>query len=254
MKKKINKEAQKLIKKFEGLYPERKILFFFVAGSHFFDLATENSDLDFRGIYLPSPKEYYEGESRRKMIDWKTQVSKKGVKNSKEDIDCSFYSLTKFLELLKAGDFNMMEILATPEDKIIINSETIKELRSIRKSIYVNDISAFLGFIKKEYKRYGVNIYHYKSQKDFLSFLDKYHEHTRLNNIWKDIEEYAKTDQHISFCESSTGNHQMVKSMKVAQRLYQNTVKVEYVRDALRTILERYGHRQKNMEKDREKK
>ena len=35
---------------------------------------------------LPSPEEFYKGESRRKMVEWKTQDGKKGVKNSKDDV------------------------------------------------------------------------------------------------------------------------------------------------------------------------
>ena len=52
-------------------------------------------------------------------------------------------------------------------------------LKYMRKSILINDISAFLGFIKKEYKRYGINIYHYQSQENMLNFLKKFNPGTR---------------------------------------------------------------------------
>ena len=242
-------DAQQFVDKFNNLYPDRELLFLFKAGSHFFDLNTSNSDQDFRGVYLPSPQEYYEGEGRRKMIDWKTQPNKKGVKNSKDDIDFTLFSLTKLLELLKSGDFNAMEMLHTPKDKILIDSWRMKDLRDIKQVLLVNDISAFLGFIKKEYRRYGINIYHYKSQEDFLKFLHGYSKHARLYQIWHDIEKYTKNDNHISLTQSSTGNKKMVPSLKVAQRMYQNTVTVEYVRKGLEQTLKKYGHRQKSMAK-----
>ena len=245
---KIKQEADKLIDKFNTLYPARKLLLFFVAGSHFFDLNTKKSDLDFKGIYLPSAEEFYNGESRRKMIDWKTK-NKKGEKNNNEDIDCTIFSITKVFELLKNGDFNVMEMFFVPQDKIIIDSAEMKYYRNMRKSLLVNDISSFLGFIKKEYKRYGINAYHYKSQEDFLNFLQKYDHHTKLRDIWQEIEEYAINEQHIMFTESLTGNNVHVPSIKVAQRLYQNTVKVEYVRQALAENLAKYGHRQKQCAK-----
>ena len=242
-------EADKLIDKFNSLYPDRNILFFFTAGSHFFDLNTERSDLDFRGIYMPSAKELYEGEGRRRLVDWKTQPNKKGVKNTKNDIDCTFYSITKFLDLLSSGDFNMMEILFTPKNKIIIDSNYMKYLRSIRSGLLVNDISAFLGFIKKEYKRYGVNIYHYQSQVNFIKFLQQFQPHTKLKYIWEDIKEYAKEDQHINFTESQTSYGRYTPSVKISERMYQNTVRVDYVIKALTDIIKRYGHRQINMKK-----
>ena len=243
----MNPAAKQMLDKFKENHPDKEVIFLVQAGSHFFDLATENSDQDFRGIYMPSNKEFYEGETKRKMVEYKTQPgNKKNVKNTKNDVDFTLFSITKFFQLLKSGDFNMMELLHAPENKIIIDSPYITDLRSFRKSLLVNDISAFLGFIKKEYKRYGININHYKAQENLLKFLEKYDNHTRIKDIWKDVEEYAKNDNMISFTESRTGNNVYVKSFKIAQRLYQNTVTVEYIRQAIKQRLETYGHRQRN--------
>lgn len=200
---------------------------------------------------MPTPKEFYEGESRRRFYDKTTgSRTKKGHKNTKEDVDFYLFSYTAFLDLLKRGDFNCMELLFVPEDKIIIDSPEFQELRRIRDSLLVNDISAFLGFIKKEYRRYGVNIYHYKAQEDFCNFLEQYKNHTRLTEIWGDLKEYGKDKEHILFTTSETGHHNRVPSIKIAQRLFQDTVKVEYVRSVIKDRLEKYGHRQKNMAKD----
>lgn len=244
----MNEQAQKFIDEFYQLHPDRKILFLVKAGSHFFNLNSPNSDSDFRGIYMPSHKEFYKGESKRKFFERKTlEGNKTGVKNTKNDVDFYLFSYTFFLDLLRRGDFNCMELLYTPQDKILINSVEIQNLMSIRKDLLVNDISAFLGFIKKEYRRYGVNINHYKIQEDLANFLRKYPPETRLVDIWADIKEYAKDDSQIIFTTSLTGNSNEVPTLKIAQRLYQNTVKVNYVVDGIDRRLKKYGHRQKNM-------
>jgi hypothetical protein len=87
-------------------------------------------------------------------------------------------------------------------------------------------------------------------QEEFLKFLEPFERHTRLHEIGLEIQEYAKDKPHIIFTTSLTGKNNATPSIKLAQRLYQNTVVVEYVRQALRTTLKRYGHRQKNMAKD----
>lgn len=244
----MNKQAQAFIDEFNELYPDRKLLFLIKAGSHFFDLNSPNSDSDFRGIYMPSEKEFYEGEPRRRFWERKTlEGNKTGVKNTKDDVDFYLFSYTFFLDLLKRGDFNCMEMLHAPQDKILINSPEMTALMAFRKNILVNDISAFLGFIKKEYRRYGVNINHYKIQEDLANFLRKYPVHTRLRDIWEDIKEYAKEDSQIIFTTSLTGNNNRVPTVKIAQRFYQNTVTTDYVVSAIDTRLKRYGHRQKNM-------
>lgn len=236
---------QQFVDEFNELYPDRKLIFLVKAGSHFFNLHSENSDKDYRGIYMPSAKEFYEGESKRRF--WERKTSKdNSTKNNKDDIDFNLFSYTFFLDLLARGDFNMMELLHAPKDKIIINSPEMKYLTSIRKNLLVNDISAFLGFIKKEYKRYGINIHHYEVQQKFYEFLLQYGQHVRLKDIWSDIKEYSKNDNQIVFTTSSTGNNTIVPTLKLTQRLYQNTVKVSYVTDALKQRFETYGHRQKS--------
>ena len=244
----MNKQAQAFVDEFKELYPDRKLLFLIKAGSHFFDLNSPNSDSDFRGIYMPSEKEFYEGEARRRFWERKTlEGNKTGVKNTKDDVDFYLYSFTFFLDLIKRGDFNSMEMLHAPQDKILIDSGEIRVMREFRQNILVNDISAFLGFIKKEYRRYGININHYKIQEDLANFLRKYPVHTRLNSIWEDIKEYGAENNQIIFTTSLTGNNNRVPTLKVAQRFYQNTVTTDYIVKAIGTRLKRYGHRQKNM-------
>lgn len=235
------------LNEFKKNHPGREVIFLMVAGSHFFDLNGPKSDHDYRGVYMPSLKEFYEGEGKRRMSEYKTKEGNKtNVKNDADDIDFTMFSITKFLDLLATGDFNVAEMLHAPDDKIIIDSPFMKELREVRQSIIINDISAFLGFIKNEYKRYSVNIEHYSIQENFANFLAKYHPHTLMKDIWKELEEYAKEDKFISFTESQTGAKIYVPSIKVAQRLYQNTVRTGYIVDSIRARLATYGHRQRN--------
>jgi predicted nucleotidyltransferase len=247
----MDKDAQALVDKFHENHPDRKVVFLIQAGSHFFDLHTEQSDKDFKGIYMPSLEEFKNGEPKRKQIAYKTNPGNKlNKKNTSEDIDFELFSITKFLGLLGKGDFNMIEMLYAPDNKILVNSEYMEYLRHIKSALTVNDISAFLGFIKKEYTRYGVNIYHYGIQDNFLKFLSTYHDHTRLKSIWGDIKKYAEEDSQISFTTSTTGNNHIVPAVKIAQRLYHSTVSVGHIRDAIQRRLDTYGHRQRNMAKD----
>jgi len=80
--------------------------------------------------------------------------------------------------------------------------------------------------------------------------MEKFPIHTKLSKIWSEIKEYADGNSFINFTESRTGNNKYVPSLKIAQRLYQNTVRVDYVVGQLRQKLETYGHRQKSMAKD----
>lgn len=241
-------ELNEILEKFKKNNPKKSLIVLIKAGSHFFDLNGPNSDTDYRGLYLDNYQDSFEAPRKIYQIDYKTKIGE--GKNTSSDVDFTLFSLTSFLNLLKSGDFNMMEILYTPENKIIYKTELFEELVSIREKILVNDISAFLGFIKKEYKRYGVNIYHYKIQKDFLEFLKKWDAYDKLDNHWEDILEYGKNNEGIRFTTTKINNSDKSKeipSIVIAERLYQNTTSVKYIIEAIETVLNRYGHRQKNM-------
>ena len=253
----MDKDAQKFIDDFYKQFPDRKIIFLVSAGSHFFNLNTPNSDKDFRGIYMPSPKEFYDGESKRRMIEWSTSPGNvKNLKNTNKDVDFVLFSVTKFLELLKRGDFNMMELLHAPDDKILINSDIVKNFIHLRSGLMVNDISSFLGFIKKEYKRYGVNMYHYAIQENFINFLktlpvnsEKY----RMKHFWEETKQYiAEKDRTIKLTTVFTGSkgHQRINALVIARRCFLSTERVQRLIEQIQITLDKYGHRQRSMAKD----
>jgi hypothetical protein len=241
-------DLEEILHKFKKNNPEKNLIFLFKAGSHFFDLNSVNSDTDYRGIYLDSFQDSFESSKKIYQVDYKTKIGE--GKNTKNDVDFTLFSLSSFFKLLKSGDFNMMEALYTPEDKIIYKAPLFEEIISQRKNLLVNDISAFLGFIKKEYKRYGVNIYHYKIQEDFINFLKKWKIEDRLYTHWKEIIDYGIDKEGIRFTNTKINNSEKSKeipSIVIAERLYQNTNTIEYVINSIQTVLNKYGHRQKNM-------
>lgn len=236
-------DINEIIIKFNKENPDKKILLFIIAGSHFFDLNTKNSDKDYRGIYLPLNGK----ESRRGEVTLKTN-QEKNTKNNADDVDCNFYSLKKFLTLLGNGDFNMIEMLFAPREKILITSDIYEQLRYLRDSLIPNDISSFLGFIKKEYKRFGVDKNHYGIQVNFINFLKSirnYYSET-LGDHWEEIIEYSKKEDSYLKISSTRNMNKELPAIVIAKRMFQNTVKITYVLDALEENLKRYGHRRRN--------
>lgn len=66
-------------------------------GSHLYGLNTDNSDKDYKGIFIPTAKEILLGTAP-KVID--TSTGDKSSKNTKDDIDRHLYSLKKFIVLV----------------------------------------------------------------------------------------------------------------------------------------------------------
>ena len=260
-----DKNLDLLLSKFQSEHPNKKLIFLFQAGSHFFDLNSKKSDSDYRGIYIDEIEDSFQYKKRMEnpkkypnlkrtnihVLDYKTK-EQDNRKNTNQDTDLNLFSLSSFILLLKSGDFNSMEMLFTPESKIIFMTPLFYELMQNKKDYLVNDPSSFLGFIKKEYKRYGININHYGIQKRFVEFLSQFPEHDRLADHWSMVKDYAQKTQEIKITESRVDNSKTSKNLptiEIIKSLYSNTSSIKYIKESLEDILKSYGHRQKNMEK-----
>lgn len=237
-----------MLQKFKENNPNKELILLYQAGSHFFDLQGPKSDTDYRGLYLDLKHDSFLSSGKIHQIDYKTKLG--NGKNDADDVDFTIFSLSSFLKLLKMGDFNMMELLYVPENKIIFKTPLFDELVEIRDQLIVNDISAFLGFIKTEYKTYGVNIYHHKMQEDFLLFLSQFPESDRMNQHWKEISDYVSSNEGLKLTTMKVNNSEKTKEIPgivIAQRLHGNTETIKHVTETIRSILDKYGHRQKEM-------
>jgi predicted nucleotidyltransferase len=232
-------------------HPEKQLVLLFQAGSHFFDLNGPNSDTDYRGVYVDMHQDSYDSAGNNYLIDYKTKEG--SGKNSNKDTDLTLFSLSSYIKLLRQGDFNCMEILFIPESKIIYKTPIYDEIVARRKEYLVNDVSAFLGFVRKEYKRYGVNIHHYGQQQRFVEFLRQFPMKDKLQVHWKEIVSYAEKTGEVKITNTKVDNSKSAKnipSVSIATRLHHNTATVEYVIGAIERNLEKYGHRQKSMAAD----
>jgi len=91
---------------------ENRILFTEV-GSHMYGTNVPESDHDYVGIFIPD-KEYLLGLKRCDQVEIKTNPSSSGKRNSKDDVDCTVYSLPRFLQLAAGCNPNIIEILFSP--------------------------------------------------------------------------------------------------------------------------------------------
>ncbi len=99
----------------EDLKTRGLILFECISGSRAYDLAVSGSDTDIRGVFLLPKADFYG-------LNYIPQVA-----NSTNDI--VYYELGRFIELLKKSNPSMLELLATPADKILIQHDCIKLLK-----------------------------------------------------------------------------------------------------------------------------
>ncbi len=99
----------------DALKSQNLIVLECISGSHAYGLATETSDVDIKGVFLP-PKAYFYG------LDHIEQVS--DARN-----DTVYYELGRFIALLLKNNPNILELLATPADMVRLRHPLLAKLK-----------------------------------------------------------------------------------------------------------------------------
>lgn len=236
----MDETLKTILEVFKTNNPTKEIIFLFKAGSHFFDMNGPNSDVDYRGVYIDISHDCFSQTKKNKVYEFKT--NDRGGKNSSLDTDFNLFSLSTFLKLLKEGDFNMMEMLYTPDDKIIISSPLFREIMDYRDNLIVRDASAFLGFAQREFKDCGMSDLHRFEMDEFCRFLARLPENSVLGDLPLEINSLIESCGSIraskTFVENS-GVMKEIKAVVVSGRLFQLTRKVGDVHRQVKEILDR---------------
>ena len=122
-----------------------RLLYKVLAGSHATNLATPESDYDWRGVYQAPTR------------------SLLGLQSPPETIqvppDETYWELSHFARLCLKGNPNIMELLWTdwwPEGNTQQTSNVIDEIIAIRKSFFTTSmVAAYLGWVTKERRILG---------------------------------------------------------------------------------------------------
>jgi hypothetical protein len=132
-------------------------------GSHLYGTSTENSDLDLKGVYLPTRAELLT-ENFRRTIQTKRPKAH-GERNTKDDVDLEMVSLDRYLELLTQGQTMALDMLFaketdfTEEGRLACvgkNREIWNEIFENRSRLLSKDVTSFVGYARKQASKYGI--------------------------------------------------------------------------------------------------
>lgn len=130
-----------------------ELLFKGLFGSHLYGLDTPESDKDYKGIYLPEPKDIVLGRAQRTI---NRSTGNDSSKNTKNDVDFEVFSLQEFVKLACQGQTVAIDMLHTPMALTEETSAIWEYLVGYRKLFYSKNMNAFMGYVKKQAAKYGV--------------------------------------------------------------------------------------------------
>lgn len=215
-----------------------KILF----GSHLYGTSTENSDKDYKGIFLPTIDDCV---LNRIPKSYSNSSGNNNSKNTKDDIDEEIYSLQYFIKLACEGQTVAIDILHTNDNCIIETSDIWKEIVKNRSKFYTNNLSAFIGYARKQASKYGIKGSRLNTCQEVLNFLKQQNPELKLKEIWEKL----PVLEHIHFLDDP--KHDDIKFYQVCGKKFQSSVKVEYTIPILEKFIEEYGGRAKQAKENK---
>jgi uncharacterized protein len=118
-----------------------KVIFKYLAGSFSYGTNTPESDIDYRGIFMPDLKDYLTVTNMQEEIEGPGEDEK-------------YYSVRKFLSLYTKCNPNIVEFLWCDEADILLSTPEYELLREHREQLLCrNVLDSFMGYATSRVKK-----------------------------------------------------------------------------------------------------
>ncbi len=214
-------------------------------GSYLYGTATAESDLDLKGIYLPSGRNIILQRVVPTLSHTRTKIH--GEKNTAEDVDCEWYSAAKYLSLLAEGQMVALDMLYAPENCILQISPTWAAIKKLAPQLLNKQLLSFVRYCKAQAYKYGMKGSRIQAAQlllDMLTKAENLHGTTaKLYTIADDIQQLAAQTKGISIGTQPTANGTELAYVEIGGKkaLFNSSLKI--ARTMVQKLLEEYGHR-----------
>ena len=226
-----------------------------VAGSHLFGTDTPTSDMDYKGVFVPTDREILLGNYKESRS---TTTGPEHSKNSKDDIDVELYSIKKFMKMLGRGDTAALELLFTPEDKIVEKTQAWDEIVRFRHLFLSRQVSAMIGYARQQANKYGIKGSRMGELSKMVEVLKKIEktfdfQNPKLKHGWDQVIEGIKDLDHVhQYTVTMSGNFENteVPALNILGKKFDHHCTFSHVLQILTKIYKNYGQRAREAKKN----
>ncbi len=202
-------------------------------GSHLYGTATAASDLDFKGIFLPSKEDILLGKIP-KSISFSTKT--KDSKNQPDDIDVELYSLHYFIKLACEGQTVALDMLHAPETMIVESSDIWTLIVSERRRFYSKNLKSFIQYARRQASKYGIKGSRLNTATTVMNFLKAEDPAIKLRAIWYKL-------PRMEHCYEAGRDPNGTRQYQICGKVFQETTAIGYIIPVLEKFSDEYGSR-----------
>lgn len=244
----MNEQYQRALAQAERLCADNnaRLLYLSVFGSTLYGTATESSDLDFRGVFMPSIQSIVLGKAKKSL---RYSTGLENSRNSSKDLDIDLWSLENWLlHLLPEGDTGAVDLLFSPSNSActLMRSPLLDTVFS--KPILFLDMSnnkAMIKYCYSQAKKYGIKGSRLGALRLVQKWLDTHAYDGILENILDKVAVFVANDKYCFILNTHEG-----KALSLCGKIHLGTIKMEEFRKRVARDLERYGKRAREAEKN----
>lgn len=241
-------DKQKIISYSSALTQPHKLLFLCYSGSILHGTNNEFSDIDIKGIFLPSKEQCLFGNAPENL----QYTSNDKNKNTNNDIDINLWSIQKWFKLLEKGDSNALSMLFSSlnnEMMLFVDPIMVDVLSKGNYLFNPLNINSFTGFSKSQVVKYGLKGNRLQLIDDILCYIDN-----RLKtSVSLDESVLGDIDivDLIDYCGYKDNDNKHIsiemkddrKYLKVLNKFYQYTIPLSEFTKRMESEYNKYGKR-----------
>ncbi len=215
-----------------SMFKPQKMICEIKFGSHLYGTATETSDEDFRGLFLPSVEEILLGRIPRTFHEGTRDDTRKNLPGEQ---DVEYYSIHHFLRLATQGQTVTIDMLFAPQTMTFKSAEygwIWDKIVANRKLFLSKEMNAFVGYARGQAAKYSLKGERLNKLREFYAVLENGVESAPISDIWDKL---PKDDMRV--------NPQSIRELQIAGKWYGESTAIMTVRHSVRNSLEKYGKR-----------
>jgi hypothetical protein len=205
-------------------------------GSHLYGTDTPESDVDYKGVFLPTKRELFISRVPKTL---KFSTGDDHSRNTSSDTDVDLHSIHHFLGLACKGETEAIDMLHAPDSMITETSPVWEAIRASRERFYTKNLKAFVGYARKQAAKYGIKGSRLNAAAEFLDKTGHWSvrlEALQLGDIWDKL----PTGEHSRYIEDGPKG---IRQYQLCGKTLQSTMKIDYARNIVRLFHDNYGAR-----------